>query len=244
MSQTYRADSNLQATQEWLGQAKAISASLASSPSQNEARRRDVADLLQKVVSDLTAFANKLKPFSFEQAQNFAAPIQKSQQLAGQAVLQKQLSWAQIDSSLAEIITSLEIAKKEWINRVEKESQALVAGIKQQVDAFQPQELNDAAWAQIDTILSQANIAAEKANSFPLAPLQPWNAKLLIQEQLTALDGKVASISGPVATQVESITQQIGLPPQSGRKAVVWADKHKVYLMLAAIGLIALRLRA
>lgn len=228
---TYKIDSNLTSTQGILKQAKSISSELASSPSQNEARRRDVSALLDKAQQALNIFNNRVLPYGYAEGNLFVEVFNSIKKLMIQAPT-KDLTWAQIDAELLKIATQLEKAIATWMGKVDKESLALVQSVKQKIDAFQPASLTPTEWTQIDGILAEAKAAAEKGEAFPLGQLEPWNCAKEIEKLLLDLENKIASISGPFPTKVEAITRQLSLPPQKGRKLAIWTQENKVILLM------------
>jgi hypothetical protein len=250
MDQTFVADADLHAVKAALKAAKDISFPLKDSPSQNEARRRDVLGNLQNAEAKLTTFLGKVTAVGWKtEADAISTTLSAIKDLSGQVTETNPktgLSWAYIDQKIAACISSVAQNENLVSQKALQSCQEDVASVSGKIDAFKPtgETLAKTDWEQIDSITNDALNSAKKCQTFPLAPLSPWNVGDAINTQLGRLDVVIAKFSGKFANSVESATRQIGLQPQTGRKAAIWSEANKWYLLGALLILLVLSKKA
>lgn len=204
-----------------------ITEPLASSPSQNEAMRRNLVTTLGQASSAAERYSSSLSSGLGWPAESKAFMSVKDD-ADGLAVLAKSASWGVLDTGVRALRSRFDAARNAVFSRALSEAEAAKNSARAKILGFVASKpMSEDDWAAVAKIADDVQSDVDKINRLPLSP-RDATLYLGAGRQLQAeIDMRLKDVSSFFMNSSEEITRGLGMTPQRGRWIAAWLERNK-----------------
>ena len=211
--------------------AVSITGPLASSPSQNEARRRDLLTALTQTSIAAAAFAPVIVALGWDLEPKAILSVKDGADKLADLVREgpsTKTSWADLDAGVRSLYEKLSAARVSILARAVAEALAAASHAKARIAGLAvKQPMTDEDWANVDAVAGLVQRGVALIGRLPLGRDDAARYTTIGVQLWTALDTKLESVSSGFMNAVEGVARSTGAAPQQGRRGAAWVERNK-----------------
>lgn len=208
----------------------AITGPLASSSSQNEAKRRELATALAQVNVAAKTFAPSLvalgwtaEPKAINDIGDAAVALTPPASSEGGKV-----AWASLDTGALSLSKMLTVAGTAVLARAAAEASAAAQRAKTAIANLTVKlPMTDEDWVKIDGVIDSVQKDVALIGRLPLGRDDAARYSTIGSQIQAEFDMKLESVSSGFMNAAEGVVRSTGAAPQQGRRGAAWVERNK-----------------
>jgi hypothetical protein len=207
--------------------AASVTGPLASSPSQNEARRRDLAAALVKASVSAAQCAASLAAIGWDAEPKAILAVKDGAERIVTSLAGK-ISWADLDSGVRSLSERLAAARAAIVARAAAEASAIQSRARAAIAGLAvKQPMTEEDWNKVAKVIESIQKDVALIGKLPLAKEDAPKFADAGSKLQGELDARLDAVSTAFMNAVEGAARKSGMMPQQGRWGAAWVERNK-----------------